>query len=220
MREVAMFRRAILSALASASAFVSLSFAETQTFTDTVRVVMGSRESQDEVRVYATQEAKRRVLDKVGVYLSGSTEIVRRVEESLGSPSSPSSSSSSSFSDTTTVLQRIQTLTVGVVQTEVASEEWKSEGGAFVLYLVCRVTVDKDDALKRLTELLQDKQKVEDYHRVQVEVERLRGELAQLRTDLESAKSEKETKAVKEEVQEKINGLGALLSGRFIRQSL
>jgi len=39
-----MFRRAILSALASASAFVSLSFAETQTFTDTVRVVMGSRD--------------------------------------------------------------------------------------------------------------------------------------------------------------------------------
>ena len=180
------------------------SFAETQTFTDTVRVVMGSRESQDEVRVYATQEAKRRVLDKVGVYLSGSSDIVRRVEESFGSPSS-----SSSFSDSTSVLQRIQTLTVGVVQTEVASEEWKTEGGAFVLYLVCRVTVDKDDALKRLTELLQDKQKVEDYSKVQEEVERLRGELAQLRADLESSKSEKETKAVKEEVQEKINGLGA-----------
>ncbi len=58
--------------------------AEILEFTDTVRVVMGSRESQDECRVYATQEAKRRVLDKVGVYLSGSTEIVRKVRESFG----------------------------------------------------------------------------------------------------------------------------------------
>jgi len=201
-------------------------FAGTVTFTDTVRVVMGSRESQDEVRVYATQEAKRCVLDKVGVYLSGSTEIVRKVQESFSPPLAggqggvsssphtgasryPLSSSSSSFLDTTSVLQRIQTLTVGVVQTEVVSEEWKTEGGSFVLYLVCRVKVDPEDALNRLTELLKDKEKVEDYQKVQFEVERLRTELAQLRKDLESAKSERETKAVKEEVQTAINGLTA-----------
>ncbi len=230
-----MFRSSSSSSLALALALTlvlstivdSTARAETVTFTDTVRVVMGSRESQDEVRVYATQEAKRRVLDQVGVYLSGSTEIVRKVQESFGTGevrrtavrlTNDATSGlggrttvrpTGTFSDTTSVLQRIQTLTVGVVQTEVVSEEWKTEGGAFVLYLVCRVKVDPEDALNRLTELLKDKEKVEDYQKVQVEVERLRGELAQLRTDLENAKSEKETKAVKEEVRGKINGLGA-----------
>ncbi len=188
--------------------------AATLDFTDTVRVVMGSRESQDEVRVYATQEAKRRVLDKVGVYLSGSTEIVRKVEEATYLPrrheGDTNKNFESSWFDSSSVLQTIQTLTVGVVQTEVVSEEWKSEGGSFVLYLVCRVTVDREDALARLTELLKDKQKVEDYQKVQEEVERLRGDLAQLRLDLESAKTEKEKVAVKEEVQEKINGLTAI----------
>jgi len=196
--------------------------AETVEFTDTVRVVMGSRESQDEVRVYATEVAKRRVLDKVGVYLSGSTEIVRKVQESLSPPlaggqggvssshhtgASRYPSSSSSFIDTTADLQRIQTLTVGVVQTEVVSEEWKTEYShtsesshhtgesshhtgesryqsdvshtgesrypLIVLYLVCRVKVDPEDAAVRLTELLKDKEKVEDYQKVQVEVARL-----------------------------------------------
>ena len=76
----------LVSVLVLSTIVDSTARAETVEFTDTVRVVMGSRESQDEVRVYATQEAKRRVLDKVGVYLAGSTEIVRSVQESSSSP--------------------------------------------------------------------------------------------------------------------------------------
>jgi hypothetical protein len=152
-----MFRRFGISIFVSSWLMICLAMpvlAETRDFTDTVRVVMGSRESQDEVRVYATQEAKRRVLEQVGVYLSGSTEILRKVEESFGegavgrisnpplnavgqvSNLSPNKDDglkirpTGSFSDSTSVLTRLQTLTVGVVQTEVVSEQWKTEGGA------------------------------------------------------------------------------------------
>ena len=66
----------------SLCAGVNPALVETQVFTDTVRVVMGSRESQDDVRFYAVQEAKRRVLERVGVYLSSSDEVIQRVHES------------------------------------------------------------------------------------------------------------------------------------------
>jgi len=56
--------------------------AEVKIFEQNVVIVMGRRESMEDVSVFALQEAKRLVLEKVGTYLTGSTDIVQRVRES------------------------------------------------------------------------------------------------------------------------------------------
>ncbi len=150
--------------------------AETRTFTETVRVVLGSRETQGEAREYALLEAKRRVLEQVGVFMSGQIDLVQRVEESVAS-----------LKDETELIKQIQAVTAGVTQTEVAGEEWKMEGGVFVLYLTCCVTVETDDVERRISEILKDRQKTEAYTSLQAEVERLRCELDTLRSKLEEA---------------------------------
>ncbi|MBM3327425.1 MAG: hypothetical protein FJY65_10725 [Calditrichaeota bacterium] len=60
--------------------------AQVQTFEQNVCITMGQRESQEEARVYALAECKRLVLEKAGVYLEASTDIVQRLRESLYSP--------------------------------------------------------------------------------------------------------------------------------------
>jgi hypothetical protein len=149
-----------------------------------VRVVMGSRETQEECREFAKVEARRAVLDQVGVYIEGRSDLMQHIRETISSPHSEISlphsreSGNPSFSDTTDMQKRVLAIAAGVTQLEVAGEEWKSEGGALVLYLTCRVTVNPDDVAQRLTELVKDRQKVEDYERVQTEVARLREELS------------------------------------------
>ena len=193
-----MFRRIIFSALALVSALALPVFAQTQTFTHTARIVMGSRETQDECREFAKVEARRAVLDQVGVYIEGRSDLMQHIRESAAG-----------LTDTTDMQKRVLAIAAGVTQLEVAGEEWKSEGGALVLYLTCRVMVNPDDVAQRLTEMVKDRQKVEDYERVQTEVARLREELARLRADLDSAKNEAQTNATRESVKGAINELTA-----------
>jgi tetratricopeptide (TPR) repeat protein len=188
---------AALLSLAIGSA-QSACFAQTQTFTHTARIVMGSRETQDECREFAKVEARRAVLDQVGVYIEGRSDLMQHIRESA-----------TGITDETDMQKRVLAIAAGVTQLEVAGEEWKSEGGALVLYLTCRVTVNPNDVTQRLTELVKDRQKVEDYERVGAEVARLREELTRLRADLDSAKNEAQTNAARESVKSTINELTA-----------
>jgi len=160
---------------------------EQKTFTETVRVVMGSRETQDEAREYALLEAKRRVLERVGVYFTGQTDFVRRVSETAAS-----------FKDVTDLKRQIQTVAAGVTQTEVSGEEWKMEGGVFVLYLTCCVTVETGDVEKLLSETLKDRDKTEVYINLLEEFEQLRANMDTLRGQIEKAPTE-QTQKLREE---------------------
>ena len=131
-------------------------YCEQKTFTETVRIVMGNRETQDEVREYAVLEAKRRVLEQVGVYMSGQTDFVQRVSESAAA-----------YKDETDLKRQIQIITAGVTQTEISGEEWKMEGESFVLYLTCCVVVETSDVEKRIAETLKNQDKIEDYSNLQ-----------------------------------------------------
>ena len=173
-----------------------LARAEPLEFTHTARVVMGSRETQEECREFAKVEARRAVLDQVGVYIEGRSDLMQHIRES-----------DTGLTEETDMQKRVLAIAAGVTQLEVTNEEWKSEGGALVLYLTCRVTVDPDNVAQRLAELVKDRQKVEDYEQVQVEVERLRAELTQLRADLESAKDEVKNITTRKAVKNTVNEL-------------
>lgn len=173
-----------------------LARAEFLEFTHIARMVMGSRETQGDCREFAKVEARRAVLDQVGVYIETRSDLMQHINESA-----------QGFSDSTDLQKRVLAIAAGVTQLEIVGEEWKSEGGALVLYLTCRVTVNPDDVALRLAELVKDRQKVEDYEQVQAEMARLREELAQLRSDLEQAKDEAQRNAARESIKSAINEL-------------
>ncbi len=179
-------------------AFPTLSRAEQKVFTQTVRVVMGSRETQEEVREYATLEAKRQVLEQVGVYLEGHTDLRQHIRESADMLSSE-----------TEQKKEIIAVTAGVTQTEITGEEWKSEGGALVLYLTCQITVDSDDVNRKVAALINDRQKLDDNRGLQDDVRRLQMEMEELRTGLEKA-TQKQIVEIKRQRQRLINERSAM----------
>jgi len=164
--------------------------AEVQVFEQNVVIVMGRRETQEDVRFIALQEAKRLVLEKVGTYLTGSTEIVQRVRES-----------ERGVSDETELNKHTQAITVGVTKTEIIGEWWVPREGALACSLTCKIAVDPDDVMKRLDALLLDKQKAADYEALNSEVDRLRNDMVELRERLEKAPQE-QAKEVKQAIKQ------------------
>src|SRR4030043_91196 len=79
--------------------------AETIEFTHTARVVMGSRETQAECREFAKVEARRAVLDQVGVYIEGRNDLMQTIHESA-----------SGISDSTDMQKRGLAIAAGVTQ--------------------------------------------------------------------------------------------------------
>ncbi|NQT35476.1 hypothetical protein HQ587_09820, partial [bacterium] len=55
--------------------------AEQKLFTYTVRYVMGENESRQELRELATLEAKRQILEQVGVYIEAETHMKEYIKE-------------------------------------------------------------------------------------------------------------------------------------------
>ena len=74
--------RLIIFVLTALTLALPLTAARAQTFDQNVVITMGQRESQEDVRVYALAECKRLTLEKVGVYLQASTDLVQRVRDS------------------------------------------------------------------------------------------------------------------------------------------
>jgi len=171
--------------------------AQIKEFEQNVVITMGQRESQDEVRVFALAECKRLVLEKVGVHLTGSTDIVRQVRES-----------EHDFQDETNIEKRVRVVTAGVTKTEIVGEWWVVKGTAIACSLTCRVTVNTSDVQRRIKELLHDRQKLGAEQELLEEVSLLRNELAELRQKLE-AKPSDQVESVKNEIERTVAGLAA-----------
>ena len=145
--------------------------AEVKTFSVTVKRIMGEHESRDELREFATLEAKRQALEQAGAYLQTETSVKNYKLES----------------------DEITVLAAGVLSTKQAKEEWAMEGGHFVIKLTYEITIETSDLDKKITALRNDTDKMKDNKRLQAEVDQLRREIAKLREDIEEApKSEVE----------------------------
>ena len=156
----------------------TLSMAEQKLFTYTVRYLMGENESRQELRELATLEAKRQILETVGVYIEAETSMKEYIRET-----------ETAFEDESEYKKEILAITAGVTKTEIASEEWKEENGVFVLYLTCNITVDTEDVNLKIQELVRDRQKLDDMKMLQDEVARLQNKMEELRQRLEQAEA-------------------------------
>ena len=143
--------------------FISSSWAEPKVFSVTVKRVMGEHESRDELREFATLEAKRQALEQAGAYLE--TQMV--------------------VQNSRLVKEDVTALAAAVLSTKQAQEEWEMEGGHFVIWLTYEITIEGDDLELRIKNLIQERQKLDDYKRLQSENARLQNEIAELRERIE-----------------------------------
>ncbi|MBC8276898.1 MAG: tetratricopeptide repeat protein [FCB group bacterium] len=139
------------------------SLAEPKVFSVTVKRVMGEYESRDELREFATLEAKRQALEQAGAYLETQTVV----------------------QNSRLVKDEITALAAAVLSTKQADEKWEMEGGHFVIWLTYEITIETDDLERRIKVLIQERRKIEDYRRLQAENGRLQKEIENLRQKIE-----------------------------------
>jgi len=137
---------------------------------------MGENESRQELRELATLEAKRRILEQVGVYIESTTELKQTIAEN-----------NTMLLDESEFSKEIIAITAGVTNTTIDKEEWKDENGVFVLYLTCKIKVDTEDVNMKIQALVKDREKLADVKMLQDVVGHLELEIVELRHSLQQA---------------------------------
>ena len=122
-------------------------FAETQTFTATHTYSMGDDDSRNTARQKCLAEAKRKVLEQVGVYLESKSELIT---SSLSTASGSAKSPQTTNEERQQITEQIDTLAAGVMRTEVIKEEFGEVNGRLQITLTLKAEVDPDDIHRQL----------------------------------------------------------------------
>ena len=155
-------------------------FAEIQTFTTTHTYVMGDDDSRNSARQKCLAEAKRKILEQVGVYLESKSELITSSQSTTsGSAKSPQTTNE----ERQQITEQIDTLAAGVMRTEVIKEEFGEIHGRLQITLTLKAEVDPDDIHRQLAA-----RRVDQGVRKQVTEQQQR--LAQLEEELSSMMKE------------------------------
>ncbi len=118
-----------------------------QTFTATHTYVLGDDDSRNSARQKCLAEAKRKILEQVGVYLESHSELLTSAQSgTTGSTKSPQTT----YEERQQITERITTLTAGIVKTEVVKEEFGDVNGRLRMTLTVKADVDSDDIQRQL----------------------------------------------------------------------
>jgi hypothetical protein len=161
----------------------TLAFAEIQTFTTTHTYVLGDDDSRNSARQKCLAEAKRKILEQVGVYLESKSELITSSQSTTsGSAKSPQTTNE----ERQQITEQINTLTAGVMRSEVVKEEFGEANGRLQITLTLKSEVDPDDIRKQLAERRVDQkvrsQVVEQAERLKKLEESLRAMMEEMRT--------------------------------------
>lgn len=113
----------------------TLAAAQVQTITATHTYVMGDRDSKEEARALCYVNAKRKVLDKAGMFVESSTDIT----------------------DFQLNQDQIHSYSAAILSVEVVKEEFGFTHGVNTLTLTVQAKVDMEDVRKRLAEIVSNK---------------------------------------------------------------
>jgi hypothetical protein len=128
--------------LLAALVLPAVAFAEVQTFTTTHTYLLGDDDSRNSARQKCLAEAKRKVLEQVGVYLESKSELITSSQSmTSGSAKSPQTTNE----ERQQITEQIDTLTAGVIK-----EEFGEINGRLQIMLNLKAEVDPDDIQKQL----------------------------------------------------------------------
>ncbi|MEO8046494.1 MAG: tetratricopeptide repeat protein [Nitrospirota bacterium] len=121
--------------------------AATQTFTATHTYVLGDDDSRNSARQKCLAEAKRKILEQVGVYLESHSELLTSAQSGA---TGGTKSSQTTNEEQQQMTERITTLTAGIMKTEVVKEEFGDVNGRLHMTLAVKADVDPDDIQRQL----------------------------------------------------------------------
>jgi hypothetical protein len=109
--------------------------------------VLGDDDSRNSARQKCLAEAKRKVLEQVGVYLESKSELITSSQSmTSGSAKSPQTTNE----ERQQITDQIDTLAAGVLRTEVIKEEFGEINGRLQITLSLKAEVDSDDIQRQL----------------------------------------------------------------------
>ena len=123
----------------------TVSYAEIETITSTVRQPFGGSQSPDDARIAAFAKAKREALEQAGTYLESLTIVKNSVLEK----------------------DEIFALTAGVLKAEIVSQKNYATADAFGIVIVAKVDVDTNILEERVSKLLKDRKLLKKYQDAQ-----------------------------------------------------
>ena len=121
--------------------------AEVQPFTATHTYVLGDDDSRNSARQKCLAEAKRNILEQVGVYLESKSELIT---SSQPMPSGGATSPQRTNEERQQITEQIDTLAAGVMRTHVIKEEFGEANGRLQMTLTLKAEVDPEDVQKQL----------------------------------------------------------------------
>ncbi len=116
--------------------------AEIQTFTATHTYILGDDDSRNTARQKCLAEAKRKILEQVGVYLESHSELLTSAQSRAAGSTK---SSQTTNEERQQITERITTLAAGIMKTEVVKEEFGDVNGRLHMTLAVKAHVDPDD---------------------------------------------------------------------------
>ncbi|MCG2830821.1 MAG: tetratricopeptide repeat protein, partial [Desulfobacteraceae bacterium] len=123
----------------------TVSYAQIETITSTVRQPFGGSQSPDDARIAAFAKAKREALEQAGTYLESLTIVKNSVLEK----------------------DEILALTAGVLKAEIVSQKNYATADAFGIVIVAKVDVDTNILGERVSRLLKDRKLLKKYQDAQ-----------------------------------------------------
>jgi tetratricopeptide (TPR) repeat protein len=173
----------VVFALLLSFCLVFSTFAGTKTFTHEYTYAAGEADGKTTSRAIALDRVKRLLLDEFGAYLRDSLKVEKSDEMKA---------SDSAFDKLTK--EQITSLAAGATETKIIEEQWN--GATF--RIKAEITVDTEEVKDRLKEVANDRYKVTELEESQtridsanVEIERLRKELADEKSETGRAKIKK-----------------------------
>lgn len=118
-----------------------------QTFTATHTYVLGDDDSRNSARQKCLAEAKRNILEQVGVYLESHGELLTSAQSGAAGRIKSSQTTNEARQQMT---ERVTTLTAGIMKTEVVKEEFGDVHGRLQMTLIVKADVDPDELQRQL----------------------------------------------------------------------
>lgn len=116
-------------------------------FTTTHTYMLGDDDSRNSARQKCLAEAKRKILEQVGIYLESQSDLLTSARSTTSdNVKSPQTTSE----ERQQLTERITTLTAGLMRTEIVKEEFGEVNGRVQITLTVNAEVDPDDIQKQL----------------------------------------------------------------------
>jgi tetratricopeptide (TPR) repeat protein len=165
-------------------------FAGTKTFIREYTYTAGEADSKITSRAIALDQVKRILLEEIGVYLQSEMTTTKEEKNNV-------------YNELTK--QQIQSITAGITETKIVEEKWTGEK----YYIKASISVDPDEVNRNIARIGADQSKLKELEEVKRKADDAFDEIERLRKELAETKSEKDKLIKQKEYNTASNTLSA-----------